>query len=155
MFKAQKHSSIELWVDWQMLLNAWQATAKEHKQLPKSRPVTSTNPERHDVVAYAINEHVMPDWWANLQRIHGGLIDISQNKPSVCKGSDRVKTFQQVEADTPFTNQLPPSRIKGTANKKGAVPNRQAGTTPQFVVNATARREKPAMRSSNPERTEP
>jgi len=66
----QKHSSIELWTDWQMMLNAWQSTAIEHKKLPKSRPVTSPNPEQHDAVAYAINEVVMPDWWANLQRIH-------------------------------------------------------------------------------------
>ena len=138
----QKNSTIELWTDWQMMLNAWQSTAVEYKKLPKSRPLTSADPERYDVVAWHIHQHVMPDWWANLTRIHAGLMEMPENKPSVCKGSEVVKTFQEVEPQTPFSNQLPPSRINRTANKKGAVPNRQAGTTPEFVVNATARREK-------------
>ena len=142
------HTTIELWTDWKMMLDAWQFTAKVENQNPKSRPLTSANPERYDQVAWIINEAVMPDWWANIDRIHGGLEDISQNKLSDSSASAPVKTFSEVAPANPYTEQDLGTRIN-SSHKKRAVPKCQPGTTLGLSVNETSSSRKTAMSDSN------
>ena len=114
----QPITNIELWTDWKMMLDAWQFTAKAESKRPKIAPTTSTNPERYDAVAVLIHEAVMPTWWANISKIRAGLEDISKNKPSVCNGSDTLKTFRQLSGSTPFSNTTAGARINSSQQKR-------------------------------------
>ena len=143
----QKITNIELYSDWSEMLNAWQSAAKEEtKQLKKHKPTTSATPKRYDAVAVLIHEAVMPTWWANIHRIRAGLEDISENKPSVCKGSDPLKKIQQVEPQTPFTETSSGARINSSQQKRDCskAPTRNS---PSAFVKETSSSQKTAMSS--------